>query len=222
MVISHSKKFIFIHNYKVAGTNIENALTPYSNKTFWKSGFRDQLKFLFNSYPSIYSSDFQSHITAAELKNSIPEEMFSSYFKFGFVRDPWDWQVSLYCYILKMKEHHQHKMVKKMKCFDEFIEWRANDDLFLQKQFFYSPDGECLMDYIGKFETVNASMRKLFDMFSLDIAMPHLNKSRDEAGYLHFYTPYSIDLVAEAYREDLETFGYTKPEPVAAYAGAVS
>ena len=86
MVISHSKKFIFIHNYKVAGTSIENALTPYSNKTFWKSGFRDQLKFLFNSYPSIYSSDFQSHITAAELKNSIPEEMFSSYFKFGFVR----------------------------------------------------------------------------------------------------------------------------------------
>lgn len=218
MVISHSKKFIFIHNYKVAGTSIENALSPYSNKNFWKSGFMDQVKLLLNVYPSVYSSDFHSHITASELKKNIPDKMFNSYFKFGFVRDPWDWQVSLYTYMLKIKEHHQHELIKGMKDFDAYIEWRINEDCHLQKEFFYNEAGECLMDYIGKFENIGSSTRKLFDMFSLETSMPHLNQSRSDSNYLRYYSQRSIDLVAEAYRDDLLTFGYSRPVLEEAYA----
>ena len=211
-VISHSKKLIFIHNYKVAGTSIEYALRRYDNKTFWRSGLKDQFSFLTNAYPPVYSSEFSPHITAADLKKGLPDELFSKYFKFGFVRDPWDWQVSMYSYILKTKEHHQHELLKSMKSFDEFIEWRINEDFHLQKEFFYDEDNRCLMDYIGKFETIGSSIQKLFDMFCLDTNLLHLNQSRDNFDYLHFYSQRSIDMVAEAYRDDLLTFGYSKPK----------
>ncbi len=211
-VISHSKKLIFIHNYKVAGTSIEHALRRYDNKTFWRSGLKDQFAFLSNAYPPVYSSEFSPHITAVDLKKNLPDELFSSYFKFGFVRDPWDWQVSMYSYILKTKEHHQHELLKRMENFDEFIEWRINEDFHLQKEFFYDENGNCLMDYIGKFEALGSSMKKLFDMFRLDADLLHLNQSRENNNYLHFYSQRSLDMVAEAYKDDLLAFDYCKPK----------
>ena len=39
--------------------------------------------------------------------------------------------------MLKDKNHHQHKLIKGFKDFDEYIDWRVNKDLHLQKDFFY-------------------------------------------------------------------------------------
>ena len=43
MLISYSKRFIFIHNYKVAGRSIKNALDPYSSKCPSKFHFLNRI-----------------------------------------------------------------------------------------------------------------------------------------------------------------------------------
>ena len=48
------------------------------------------------------------------------KKVFEEYFKFGFVENPWDWQVSLYTFMLKDAKHHQHEFVKSLKDFDEY------------------------------------------------------------------------------------------------------
>jgi hypothetical protein len=209
MVISHSKKFIFIHNYKVAGTSITNALSTIGNESFRQSSLKDKLLIALSIYPKIFSSDFNVHITADELRKNIPGKIFDSYFKFGFVRNPWDWQVSLYLYMLKQETHHQHQLIKKMKGFDEYIDWRVNKDFHLQKDFFYDQNNVCLVDYIGKFEDIEASTKKLFTKFNLNIEIPHLNASRSNADYMHFYSEKSFNLIAEAFKEDITIFGYS-------------
>lgn len=55
MLISHSKKYIFVHNYKVAGTSVHSAL-----KASVSIG-PSQLKKISGDYPKIYTCDFPSH-----------------------------------------------------------------------------------------------------------------------------------------------------------------
>ncbi len=211
MLISHSKKFIFIHNYKVAGTSIESALCDYSNPSFTSSSIKDKLLLISKIYPEVYSGNFSRHISAPELKSLAPEKLFENYFKFGFVRDPWDWQVSLYTYMLKEVGHHQHKLAKSFKGFDDYIEWRVNEDLRLQKDFFYDKSGKCLMDFIGKFETIESDMAYIFNKFAMPARLQHLNKSRNTKDYLHLYSARSLKIVEEAFKEDIIAFGYQSP-----------
>jgi hypothetical protein len=210
MILSHSKQFIFVHNYKVAGTSIQDALNKYGNRSFLRSSLSDKVALLSGRYPRIYSGQFQGHIRAFELKASLPKEIFDNYYKFGFVRNPWDWQVSLYTFMRGLESHHQHKLIKSLKDFDEYIEWRVNNDLNLQKDFFY--DGEtCLVDYIGRMENLNHDFKIVLDRLGVHSTLPHLNKSRKSNDFLKYYSQKSIDIVNEAFKRDVELFGYTKP-----------
>ena len=139
------------------------------------------------------------------------KKVFEEYFKFGFVRNPWDWQVSLYTFMLKDAKHHQHEFVKSLKDFDEYIDWRVHHDLHLQKSFFYE-ENNCLMDFIGKFENINEDFSKICDLLGIQVALPYLNRSREDKRFTHFYSQKSIDMIYEAFKEDIELFNYTKPQ----------
>ncbi|MEM9830579.1 MAG: sulfotransferase family 2 domain-containing protein [Bacteroidota bacterium] len=210
MLISHSNKFIFIHNYKVAGTSIKDALLPYSSVSKEKSSLSQKLRHLLGNYPKIYSADFPAHINTKELREQLPNTTFQDYYKFGFVRDPWDWQVSLYTYMLKSQKHPQHKFIKKMNSFEEYINWRVNDEVRLQKNVFYDGD-ECLVDFVGKMETLNSDFSKICNRVEVDASLPHLNRSRSEVSHLKYYNQKTVDLVYEAFLDDIQTFGYKKP-----------
>lgn len=211
MILSHRKKFIFIHNYKVAGTSVRNALKPFNNRTFMASSIGDKIKFLTGDYPKVYSQDFNHHVSAPELQTQISPEIFNSYYKFGFTRNPWDWQVSLYKFMLKKEDHRQHDLIKSMSSFDEYIDWRVHNDLKLQKRFFYVGDDN-LMNYIGKMEDLDDDFAKICSNIDVKSELPRLNASRTKSdSFLNYYSQKSIDMVTEAFQEDIELFGYSKP-----------
>lgn len=210
MIISHSEKFIFIHNYKVAGSSITNSLTKYDSKFFLRLSFSNKIGFLQNRYPKINSSQFATHITAIDLKKSLPPMIFDSYYKFGFIRNPWDWQVSLYTYMLGNKNHHQHKLAKSFRDFDEYVEWRINKDLHLQKDFFYNGD-DCLVDFIGRYENLNADFNSVLNKIGINSSLSHINKSIRNSNYIDYYSQKSIDMIFEAFIQDIQLFGYAKP-----------
>lgn len=222
MLISHTNKFIFIHNYKVAGTSIHSALMSFASikPSFFDTILSPSPKMIASDFlqPAkgvelkenlsagimqphlkIYTSSFPSHIKAVELREKIPAEIFNSYFKFGFVRNPWDWQVSLYNYMLKEKRHHQHKLIASMKNFDEYIEWRINENLRLQKEFFYDKEGNLLMDFIGKYENLVDDFSKVCQKIHIKTSLPHLKKSTNTDNYLKYYNEKAINLVYKAF-----------------------
>ena len=211
MVISHAKKFLFIHNYKVAGTSVRDALAPYSNDNFFRSKPTDQLKLVLQIYPWIFSNDFSAHIRAKEAKAKISPKIFDSYFKFGFVRNPWDWQVSLYKFMLKNPKHQQHEFISKLKNFREYIDWRVHNEVRLQKDFFYDELGNCLMDFVGKLENINEDFATICQRLHLSTTLPTLNTSRPDKNFQKYYDADTIQMVKEAYQEDITTFGYEEP-----------
>lgn len=211
MLISHSKNFIFIHVYKVAGTSIGNALGKYCDYSKHSRNPIKQLKRLAGVSPTIYISDFPGHITSFELKERIPENIFNSYFKFAFVRNPWDWQVSLYEFALQTPKHHQYELTNQFGSFHNYLEWRVSDDLHLQKSFVTNLEGEILVDYIGKIENISNDFSTICEKINIpNPGLPHRNKSQ-RTNSADYYTPYLSGLIEKHFAPDIELFGYERP-----------
>ena len=210
MIISHSHKFIFIHNYKAAGASIRNVLNIYNFYSYSSLGRFPKLLTKIGVYPRIYCEQFNQHSKAIDLKEKLPTNIFNNYFKFGFVRNPYDWQVSLYHWMLKDETHCQHQLIKSLGSFDKYIEWRVNEDLHLQKDFFYDADNNLLVDYIGKFETLSCDILHIQKKLKLkETKLPHKNHSKHK----HFsdYITASAELqIYNAFKDDFITFNYKR------------
>lgn len=208
MILSHSKKFIFIHIYKVAGTSIRKVLQPYSDSPKDNLSLIKKVKFGLGGRFHFLSQWSMDHLKASEIKSFLPDEIWRDYFKFSFVRNPWDWQVSLYHFMLQDENHHQHKLINKMKNFEEYIEWRVKHSVELQKSFLYDAKGNCLVDYIGKFENLQQDFNEALSKIGIkEVQLPVLNTSLHRY-YKEYYNDYTRDLIAEAFKEDITLFNY--------------
>ncbi len=208
MILSHKKKFIYIHVYKVAGTSIRTVLQKYDDLSFYDFPFIENVKFFLGKRLNFLSKWAIDHINASEIKIHLPEDIFNTYFKFAFVRNPWDWQVSLYHYMLQYKEHPQHRLISKMKSFDEYIEWRIHNDMELQKDFLYDENGKILVDYIGKFENLQVDFNNICSRISINqTKLPIANPSM-HTHYKDYYNKHTKDLISNAFQKDIEIFNY--------------
>jgi hypothetical protein len=208
MIISHQKHFIYIHIYKVAGMSIRSALEPYDDLSSSDFPFYENIKFRLGKRFKFLSGWAIDHIKASKVKKYLPKDIYDNYFKFTFVRNPWDWQVSLYHYMLQYTDHPQHHLISKMKSFDEYIEWRVNEDLELQKEFIFDKDGKMIVDFVGHFEHLQEDFDTICSKLNLaPIQLPLINKSKHKP-YKEYYNDATRKLIGDAFREDIEVFNY--------------
>ena len=212
-MISYKHSFIFIHIYKVAGTSIRKALRKYAYPNILKrytnyvvSRISERLdkEIPYPFYPQI---NLPPHITARELQEELPKNIFDSFLKFAFVRNPWDWQVSSYFFMQQKPSHYQHEIIKEMS-FDEFIEWRVNEDLKLQKRFVVNNKGELIIDFIGKFDNLSNDFQTICERIGINASLPYENRSAHRS-YQGYYNGKTKNLIAKYYQEDIEFFEFT-------------
>lgn len=211
MLISASKKFIFIHVYKTAGTSIQKSLQDYCLPPKLITHPIKRLKYEANHFSVPKSDNFRGHISASELRKRLPSSVFENFFKFAFVRNPWDWQVSLYHYAKQSPTHHQHELVNKLGSFESYIHWRVNNDCHLQREYLFEND-RCLVDFIGKMENLQTDMATICEKLQIPkLSLPHTNKSKRKH-YSEYYNQRTRQLLAKYFAEDIETFQYTFEE----------
>lgn len=249
MLLSHRHRFLFVHIYKNAGISITTALMPFaatpgqlrvdrllnrlglsylyprvirkqSSVGDWVSNGMnnvfERLTFL-DSHPQPVHDP---HVTASEIIAKIGRETFDSCFSFGIVRNPWDWQVSLYRFALETVVDlppvmaylrglgSERRTYVPLGSFDEYIRWRCNQDVHLQKEFLFSEDGEQLVSFVGRYESLDADFRTICERIGIDATLPRMNESSRQMPYQEYYTPETIELVRRAFAPDVEQFGY--------------
>ncbi len=72
-----------------------------------------------------------------------------------------------------------------------------------------SIDGENMMDYVGRIETLAADMDVICDRVGIPRVKLPSKKRRFHLHYSHYYDEASRDLVASYYAKDIAEFGYT-------------
>ncbi len=204
MLLSRRKKFIFIHIYKNAGTSITSALLPFAASK-WQRGVNRILgKF---KVTILDPRPYPTHSTASDLIRYMGREVFDSYFSFAIVRNPWDWQVSLYTYMLKNPNQEQHELVKSFGNFDTYIRWRCAEEVRFQKDFVYSESGELLADFIGRFENLDRDFPYICSRIGVSVILPRENVSNLKP-YRQYYTDETRKLVRQAFESDISLFQY--------------
>lgn len=204
MLISEKHKFLFVHVYKTAGDSITSALLPYANSSVKLILHKALKRFgvvVFDPRP------YRKHAFASEIISMMGRERYNSYFSFAFVRNPWDWQVSLYKFILRDPNNHHHEIVKGFTDFSEYIEWRCVEEVRHQKDFLYSDSGDKLVDYIGRFESLEDDFSFICDRIGISASLPRLNVS-ERRPYKEYYTSQTAELIRKTYQPDIELFGY--------------
>ena len=99
MIISDKNKFIYFSNGKVASTSINNLLLPLQDS---------RLKGLAVEHLFGYS-----HVPPSLLRTFYRENEWEDYFKFTFVRNPFDWIIS--CYLYKYRLMYGHWLRKSIE-----------------------------------------------------------------------------------------------------------
>ena len=173
-MISDKLKIIFLHPNKCGGKSIEKALWGVD--------------------PVPGSAD---HRTMSEYLEE-NRDVYLSYYKFMFCRNPWDRLVSIY--------HGRRQILnKQMPTFEEFVvEVDPAKSPFFSQVSWIKSDGGVQVDFIGRFERYGEDWREL----DFGVSLPHLNASKHKH-YTDLYTPHLRDIVAEKYIEDIEFFGYS-------------
>lgn len=144
---------------------------------------------------------------------------FHRYFKFAFVRNPWDRLVSTYHFLLgggmtKSDADWARDNIRDLD-FGQFVRRWLNEQNVLteihfrpQNHFIADDHGHIMMDFVGRFETIDADFLTIATRLGLCVNLPSGNRS-DHRHYTTYYDDETRDIVASVYAKDIDMFGYT-------------
>jgi hypothetical protein len=210
MLISRKKRFLFVHIQKTAGVSLERVL---------KEKIPDTKRFLGRHDHASWGREFLG-----------PD--WDEYYKFAFVRNPWDRMVSWYSMIresarkerwyqrvLKMGQynHFWKYVTENSNTFEEFLYNCTGfiDDFDGRKSIMYDQldyltdeKGKVIVDFIGRNENLAQDAAVVFQKLGLEgVRIPYANKSTHDH-YSIYYTEETRDLVEKRHARDIEFFGY--------------
>lgn len=210
-MISHQFKFIFVHIPKTGGMSISSLLARYSTPLRLLDGD--------NNYWTDIHAKYFHYI------DRYGQDTWDKYYKFAFIRNPWDRLISSFFYLSGGGNNPFDKKLsdKYIKKYDgDFIQFVKNFvaadkikylfHMHPQHEFIYDRKGRLLVDFVGKYENLQEDFNKICDQFSVPhVKLPYINKTpyRKIQHFTDYYNDEARKIVAEKYSRDIDLFGYT-------------
>lgn len=206
-MISHQRRCIFIHIPKTGGSSIEAVIWPDR-----RSRTPDQLWMGFiDAYRNKYQTGGLQHLLAAQIEQEVGPHVFDRYYRFSFIRNPWDKAVSQFIFMKRRQDLRDFIGMRRDAPFVDYLE-RISRHKHVQweeqTRFLMDGNGKLLVHFVGRFETLAADAEAVFNRLGLvGAALPHANASQREP-YHAYYDTECRQRVEELYRSDIERFGY--------------
>ncbi|MEZ5582917.1 MAG: sulfotransferase family 2 domain-containing protein [Candidatus Competibacteraceae bacterium] len=198
-MINHKHRYIFIHIPKMAGTSIQQALGNENTSTV-RPNHHGRL----HEYQRVYGTP-----TVRE------------YTTFTVIRNPWDLEVSAYCYNaqlerseaelegIRTRNSYWYELIRfcKTHSFAAYVRspyWFTDAPI----EEFITLDGVYAIDHYLRFEQLSMDFNALCCRLGLSPRpLPHVNPSRHSM-YQAYYDDATRALVSERYEDYIRRFGY--------------
>ena len=208
MIISHKHKFIFFAVPKTATHAIRQALREHTGPDDWEQQVLFGEQYL--PIPEIARIK-HGHVSVRQIQQHLDADVWNSYFKFGFVRNPFDRYVST-CFFLNRNQPDFPASARTfMKRALTVPRFRQRILVRPQNLQLLADDGEIALDAVGRYE----SLQQSYDDLCRQIGIPAKDLERKNpsrhAAYTEYYDDELRDIVGEYYQDDLSIFGYDFP-----------
>ena len=193
-MIIHARRLIFVHIQKTGGDAISTALGQNTNCP-------------------------EKHFFACDLRELYGVDTWNAYFKFAFVRNPWDRLVSWWSYLDAQRaalvngnplNKFQRFVLERAATFEEFLEkcdeeivdWDGRKWIYRnQLDYLTDSSGRQIVDFIGRFET----LRQDFDIIARQVLggpvlLPRVNRSQ-HSRYSDYFTTELAEKVEKSLRK---------------------
>jgi hypothetical protein len=186
MIVSDSRRFVFAHVPKTGGISMRAALETFA--------------------------DGKAAVLRGTTHETLPallrrEPRLGGYFKFAFVRNPWDRLVSFHAYAREklrptVPEMQGLDFGQLLHAMDRGADW-------LDRLHVMRPQGGHVRgaDFVGRFETLESDFARVCASLDIRAVLPRKNTSTHGA-YAGYYDAWGRDFVARRYADDIDEFGY--------------
>ena len=204
MIISPNHKYVFVAVPKTGTHAVRQALRPHMG-----AGDMEQVGlFVKRQFPiADLAKVGHGHISLEQLRKFMDPAKFAEYFKFAFVRNPFDRFISYCSFITRERGAFKTDPQKVMRRVlanppsEHVLFWPQNT-------FLVDGEGKLLTDYIGRVET----MQQSFEFIASKIGVPAVQLEKvnatERSAYRDYYDQELIDGVAKLYADDLKLFEY--------------
>lgn len=175
---------------------------------------------------SLFDSKAGGHLSISDYELIFSREEFEKYFKFAFVRNPWDRLYSAYTFMKKGGRHAgdqrwAERHLLPYDDFESFVEgWVTPENVQLsthfrpQSDYLLSATGENSVDFIGTFENLISDFNAVKQRLGIDTELLSLNTTKAEptlkkVNFRDHYTPKMRQIVTNVYAKDIGLLNYT-------------
>lgn len=156
------------------------------------------------------------HAKIVAAQQMLPDEYFKQLYKFAFVRNPWDLQVSSFHHIKRERPH----VMNGKNTFKEFLLWKFDPErpyqyhidtsIELQSDYLVDLKGQPLTDFVGRYESLEDDFNAICNHIGQpQISLPHKRKATDrKRDFREYYDEQTEALVREKFAPDIELFNY--------------
>ncbi len=215
MLVSDTKRFVFIHNPKCAGTSVRDMLmgVETTGNRFW--GILD-------------TPDRQidrAHVPLDEMRTLYPDiyALLPRYFSFAFVRDPYDRVVSAYDYVEGRYTVNTPAYARQMNAYLQANLHALVTDLspasihFTPQHRFLCDGAERKVEHVFRYETLERDVRHLHRHLNLPLApeapLLRTNRARPRHVTSALLDAATVRVVNDHYAQDFDSLGYTRRGP---------
>jgi hypothetical protein len=231
MIVCHKYKFIFIKTRKTAGTSVEIALSQFCGKddiitTLAKEdeqmrielGYRgpqnfrvpfkhhkltaytltDWVKVLLKQRPNPH---IRRHADATFARSYLGEEVWNTYFKFSFERNPFDKAISRY--------YFQTRDLESRPEINSYIQ--SNTEIMLSTWNKYTINDQIVMDFIGRYERLTDDLVEIAQKIGLpELVLPKAkgNFRENRQHYSEVINATTRNHIEKMCSREIEAFGY--------------
>ena len=224
MIINHSRKFVFVHVPKAAGTSVSGMLSELTTYKDLEIGTGELGQALQATYGRRFG--LVKHSPAHRIRAVMGGKDWGEYFTFAFARNPFSRLLSIYHFLKtwdKLPEREAQNL-KNYSCFEEFLDgdnWLRGmgpSGIYRPQTFWLTARGKprtLIVDFVGRQENLAEDMNRIAERLGPDVAFRTERRANVTPEYRKDveWTEAAIAKVVDRYRDDFELLGYPqRPE----------